>query len=135
MATALLIGITGSLGCIALGLGVLVLDKPPPPSCQLLKTRCAIWGVKKKVMQEIKGKTVERMQKFVLGCLMLVAISLPLNSPVTGYDGLDSDTQSVYECPRDGMEIAWAVRFMCEWTYAGDDGCERVCADVYAQHQ
>ena len=30
METALLIGLTGALGCLALGLGVFVLDKPPP---------------------------------------------------------------------------------------------------------
>jgi hypothetical protein len=31
MAIALLIGLTGALGLMALGLGVFVLDKPSPP--------------------------------------------------------------------------------------------------------
>ena len=60
MALALLIGITGALGLVSLGLAMFVLDKPPPSSCQLLGTHSAVWGVKERLMQAIKGKTVEK---------------------------------------------------------------------------
>ena len=70
-----------------------------------------------------------------MGCLTVAAVSLPLRSPVMGYNSLDPNAQGVYECLHDDMEIAWAVRFVCEWTYKGDDGCERACEDTYAQHQ
>jgi hypothetical protein len=42
MGTVLLIGVTGALGCLALGLGVFVLDKPPPthPSAQRVRMSC-----------------------------------------------------------------------------------------------